>query len=806
MPLFWLSLAFLLGIVAAPYFDLPAGAWLVLAGLFLAFLYLPRVLRGRISLFPSHRTAIDSTGRLGQLIELLRARLTRLPFVLLPLFFALGGARHAASLPSIDAGHVAYYNDTENTITLQAVLIDLPDERDGFSFLKVRAKALRLFANSPEIPVKGLVQVYSREIADWRYGDELLLKGKISTPPAAEEFSYRAYLARHGVYSYMNLESASLVASGQGSAFKTALYGFKSRALDTVYRLWPDPEASLLAGILLGVESGIPKQVERAFQATGTSHIIAISGFNITIVAGLFTVLFSRLLGRFRGAVTAVLGIAAYTLLVGADPAVVRAALMGGLSLFARQVGRRQEGLNSLALVAAIMALFNPHILGVAGFQLSFGATLGLVLYAGPFSQWFVTLAGRRLSSDRVQRLAGPVGEYLIFTFAAQLTTLPIMALHFRQISLVSLIANPAILPAQPAVMVLGGLAVLLGMAWLPLGQLVGALAWPFAAYTIRMVELFALLPGGALALGAVGVMAVTGYYAILFAWTFAGARARQAVSAIGPGLSLVATGLLTMVVWQAALASPDGRLHLTVLDTNDGIYSGTALLIQSPTGRYVLINGGPSSRKLSDGLGRRLPFGHRRLDYLVVAQPRQEEIRALPEVIERFPSGAVLWAGKREASSSATALLEILSREQVPVVEAVPGQMLELGGGAQLRVLACGKSGGVFLLEWENFRAVLPVGMNFAELEALQNGRAIGPVSALLLADHGYAPVNPPEWINNLNPQVALLSISAGDRDGLPSPETLAALEGYTLLRTDVNGWVHLSTEGERMWVEVER
>jgi hypothetical protein len=106
----------------------------------------------------------------------------------------------------------------------------------------------------------------------------------------------------------------------------------------------------------------------------------------------------------------------------------------------------------------------------------------------------------------------------------------------------------------------------------------------------------------------------------------------------------------------------------------------------------------------------------------------------------------AVLWAGSREASSNATALLEIRSREQVPVTEAVPGHTLDLGSGAQLRVLACGKSGGAFLPEWGKFRAVLPVGMNFAEMESLQNGKAIGPVSALLLADHGYAPVNRPE------------------------------------------------------------
>jgi competence protein ComEC len=107
------------------------------------------------------------------------------------------------------------------------------------------------------------------------------------------------------------------------------LYAFRDRAFSLVYRLYPDPEASLLAGILLGIETGIPRSVTRAFQDTGTAHIIAISGFNITILAGLFAQIFGRLLGRWRGTLAAGIGIAAYTLLVGAGISGVRACSPG---------------------------------------------------------------------------------------------------------------------------------------------------------------------------------------------------------------------------------------------------------------------------------------------------------------------------------------------------------------------------------------------------------------------------------------------------------------------------------------------
>jgi beta-lactamase superfamily II metal-dependent hydrolase len=108
--------------------------------------------------------------------------------------------------------------------------------------------------------------------------------------------------------------------------------------------------------------------------------------------------------------------------------------------------------------------------------------------------------------------------------------------------------------------------------------------------------------------------------------------------------------------------------------------------------------------------------------------------------------------------------------------------------------------------VEWEKFRVLLPIGLDFEMISRLESNSDLKGVTALLLAESGYAPVNPKEWIKALGPQVVLLSVVAGDREGLPSLETLAAVEGYTLLRTDCNGWIQLSTDGEQLWIEVER
>jgi len=481
----------------------------------------------------------------------------------------------------------------------------------------------------------------------------------------------------------------------------------------------------------------------------------------------------------------------------------VRAAIMGGLAIFAWQVGRRQNGLNTLAATAAVMAAFNPHMLWDAGFQLSFGATLGLVLYAGPFQDWFTRLLARRLPLKTASKISAPVSIYMLFTLSAGLTTLPIIAYQFGRISLVSVIANPFVLPAQPALMILSGMAVLLSFIYLPLGQVVAWAAWPFAVYTDRVVEFFNRLPHGVIVLGDFSILFVVLFYGILFILTFAGPRLRQALRPIlAPSVIIAALGITAFLVWSVLLHAPDGRLHLIFLDVG----SADAILIQTPSGRFIMVNGGSSPSELASALGRRLPSFDRRIDWLVIASPQEQQVAALPRLLDRFPVENVLWAGNLDASWSAGELDRWLAENETPVTRAYPGAALDLGAGARLEASFVSPRGAVLLVEWQGFRVLLPVGTNFDALTALEYGKAIGSVTALLLADSGYSPVNPPEWIASLRPQVVILSVAAGDPDGLPDPSVLEGLAGITLLRTDRNGWIDLSTDGFGLWVEVEK
>ncbi len=786
LPLVWFSLAFLGGIVLASVVSLHIFVWITLFVLADLLILISRFLSRRLPSLPSIFSPFT--------------------FVLLFALF-LGAARYEYSVPRFNAFHIAFYNDRDYDMLVTGIVSEPPDYRDNYTNLRLDVTGVD--TGDGDLPANGLLLARVSNNQTFRYGDILRLRGSLKTPPENEDFSYRDYLAAQHIHSYMSSAEVTVLPGRGGSRVYAALYDFKEKAFTNIYRMFPDPESSLMAGILLGVDTGLTQELQQAFKNTGTAHIIAISGFNISIIAGLFVTFFSRFLGPRRGMLVAVIGIIFYTILVGGDAAVVRAAIMGSLALFAKQVGRRQAALNTLLAVALFMCLWNPLYLWDVGFQLSFFATLGLILYADPFSQFANRIITKYFPTSTAEKFAVLFSEFVLLTLAAQVTTIPIMAYHFQRISLVSFLANPFILPAQPAVMILGGLAVLLSLIWFPLGQIAAWVTWPFVVYTIRMVEIFDRVPHGTVFLGEMSIWFVIFIYVVLFAVTFGGAQIKEWFRSmkqdrfrIPAGAGLVVLLLALLLVWRAAATVPDQYLHITFLDVG----SADAVLIKTPTGKHVLINGGPSVTTLADELGRRLPTFNRKLDWLIIAGTDEEDVAALPRVIERYPPDAVLWSGNTQASFSSGVLNEYLTVSDINVLNAEPEQVLELGDGATLRVLTVGPRGAVLLVEWGNFRTLLPIGMSFEALDELRNGAEVGPVSVLSLADSGYAASNPPEWIANVNPELVLLSVSAADENGMPDSEVLESIKDYQLLRTDQNGWVEITTDGDRMWVNVER
>jgi len=782
LPFFWLAIASLAGIFLASLTHIPIWVWilgfctsLLIYGLTLA---LPKNLNFTHMLRKWTRSD------------------HKLPGLILCAIFFLGGWRFAATRPVISPEHIAFYND-RGMVQLIGILIKPPDPRDNHINLIVEVDSLRLLDQelsdfaSNEISGRILIQTQTWE--DFTYGDQLMITGQLVSPIEGANFSYQDYLARKGILSLMPYAKVEIIASGQGKPIQSFLFQLRSTGYETLHSLFPSPESDLLAGILLGRDQGLSSELQEAFHKTGTTHIIAISGFNIAILAGIFCGVSTRLFGRRWGTLMAVIAIAGYTILVGGDAAVVRAAIMGGLGVLGGMFGRRQNGLNSLGLAAMAMLLLDPNLLWDIGFQLSAAATLGLVFYAQPLEEKLIQLASKRMNEDHAVKIVGIASELFLFTLCAQVMTLPIIAYHFGGITWLALIANPLILPVQSLVLLLGGLAMLTGMIMPGLGKAAAILVAPFVSYTIRMVTWVAHLPGGDLILHEFSVLWLLVYYLILFLLTLVPRQQRrtiyQKVLSYQTGLIILAASVF--LIWTRVLSIPDDNLHLTLLDTE-----GT-ILVQSPSGNSVLIGGGKSPSHLKQLLGQFLPTYKQGLNTVIVGSAARDDLNALVDGLHYTPVEIVLWGVDPEINQTSRAVYSALIDRDIPVTNMDIGQSLDLGDGVTLEILWVGERGAVLWLKMDDFSAILPTG-KVGEYWLTPPT----PPQALLLPDDLKAETLPIDLLKIWSPQVLLLPLEEADLPLQGEYELFSLLVDYPVLHTLEYDWVRVSTDGQQLWV----
>ena len=515
---------------------------------------------------------------------------------LLALTVVLGTWRYTAhpAAPCLTPQNVAYYHsdlDEPLFVEVEGVIVSYPEQSDGQVSYRLRADRLR--TEDTVQAATGDILVRTRDYPPPHYGDRLRIAGEIENPPIYDDFDYRAYLARQGIYSRMMNAKTTLIESGEGSAFYRRLYTFREHASGVLNRLLPEPAAALANGMILGIESGIPRDVADAFQATGTTHVIVISGSNIALLAWILVLAFGRLIGRTRAVIPVMIAIVFYVLLVGAGPSAVRAGVMGALVVGAIGLGRQSTAWVSLAASAMLMTIIDPLALWDVGFQISFAATLGLILFSSWFIERFHGALGGRLAGDTAPAPLGALSDGLAATLAAQVLVTPVLLFHFGRISVTSLPANALILPAQPPILTGGMLALLAGLVWEPLGRVIASVPWLFLTYTTEVVELIARVPYGVIDAGPWAQSVAVLYLAALAAILGLRAAMQHGWLALPQGRQLALIGAAALPLWiglTAVWLRPDGKLHIAFQPNG----ASETIRLTLPDGRRVLIADAP--------------------------------------------------------------------------------------------------------------------------------------------------------------------------------------------------------------------
>ena len=409
----------------------------------------------------------------------------------LGLTLLLGAWRFQTSFPYNDSNFVGKFYGQK--VDLEGIIMREPDVRSDKTNLTIRVR-----------DVSGNILITVGRYPEYEYGDWIKISGLIEEPFVSEEFSYKDYLSRFDTYAVMRFPKVEKVAADQGSPIKASLLAVKHKFQDVLSKVLPEPHSALVLGLILGLKRALPEDLKQALIIAGVSHIVVISGYNISIITR--SILKSRfLVGRKIAFTLSVLVVLAFVIMTGAEASVIRAAVMGLLLVFAMNIGRLYQARNALVFAATLMIAQNPKILGFdIGFQLSFTATLGLIYAAPIFEKWFEKLPN--ILAFRTN---------LASTLAALLFALPLLIYYFDRISMVAIPANVLVLWVIPYAMFFGFLTGLLGIIYLPLAHISGALAWVLLEYLIRLVGLFAKLPLASIAT-TINVPAVFGYYLLL--------------------------------------------------------------------------------------------------------------------------------------------------------------------------------------------------------------------------------------------------------------------------------------------------
>ncbi len=322
--------------------------------------------------------AFPAFGLLGAVSFARNPRSNTLVLIVAGALIFTAGWRYDATRP--EPAPIARFNGGLS-VRLRAIVSDDPQERASYRVYRLDVR--ETFEERRWRPDSGGVIVYAPLSPEYEYGDLLEIKGKLEEPPSFPGFDYRMYLFRRGVGSVMSYPDTMLLDTGQGNALRATLTGVRSRLTESISDVLPEPEASLAAGTLLGAGSGLPPGLKDAMTATGTSHLTAVSGQNVSILAGLIIAAFAWVIGRRRAAWLALACVVAYGLLVGAQPSVVRAAVMGGIYVGSIIAGRQNTAWVALLIAGAGMTAWAPQLAHDVSFQLSFAATLGLATSRG---------------------------------------------------------------------------------------------------------------------------------------------------------------------------------------------------------------------------------------------------------------------------------------------------------------------------------------------------------------------------------------------------------------------------------------
>ncbi len=641
--------------------------------------------------------------------------------------------------------------------------------------------------------------------ADLRTDDRIVFTGKAGKVSVARnpgEFNMKVYYELNGIVGRIYVDRREQIISSRhavGFGLRRSLVEpVRSYIRSSVMKFMAGDEAELARAMLIGERAGINDVIKDRFTNSGTVHILSVSGLHIGFVTGILMIFASliRLPRRYRFFVIAPC-LLFYALVVGTVPSVTRAVLMAIVVLFGLFLQRRSNILNSLGFAALVILTVSPSQLFSPGFQLSFSAVLSIAF----FYDRIIALIRKRIPALAERPLLNSIVSLSVLTAAATLGTVPLTVYYFNKVSLISIAANLVIVP-------LAGIFTTMSFAFVFLSLISSSAASIYGAASqligFSILQINSIL--GSLGLSSARIAEPGFTFVVLYLFWLVSVAAFGRDSLLKKGVIAVLLGSNLLLFSSLIHYTPKAKVFVLDVGQGDAIY------VELPNGRNMLVDSGLKFGNYDSGERVILPFlerrGIKRLDYFVITHLHSDHIGGAASVLRKLKVGRFIYSDQASSSGTWERTIASVKALCIPHEKAVAGLIMDSGAVQRVYVLHpnsryVGKGGTSYRTRLNNGSIVLKVCVGAESV--LLAGDIEGPVEHDLAgrfgtflrsavykaAHHGGRTSSTEEFLAEVQPAYAAVSVGAGNRFGHPSPEVLESYQrrGIRTMRTDSLG-----------------
>lgn len=621
----------------------------------------------------------------------------------------------------------------------------------------------------------------SQNIPSIKYGDSLYIEGEFKQPEEARNYkgyNYKQYLKTKKIIGTVELEKAKILKSSNGSF----IHNIQKYIRDTINGTLTDEEGNLLLAILLGDKDKLSEDIQESFKTSNLSHMLAVSGAHVSyIILGLTYVLQNSIIGKKNGKIVCIIFLLFFMAITNFTPSVTRACIMAILTLFSGIVYRKSDVYTNISVAALITLIFNPYSLLDLGFQLSYGGTIGIII--------FIKRIQEKKSNSKVINY---IKQMALVSVYANIIIIPIMMYHFNTVSLTFIISNIMASPILGIIVITGFLFIIASITVKPLTRLIAIFIKPILSILIKISQICSKLPFSSILVVTPYIFNVISYYAIIL-YCIKSKKNNKCKIIICLLIVLILINFIIYIFPQ--------KLRIFFIDVGQG----DSTLIITPDKKTVLIDGGGSD---SFDVGEKvlLPYLLDRrilkIDYILISHFDTDHCGGILTIMEKVKVKNIIISEQAEHSENYERFKKLMINKKIRLIEVKKGDKIKIGRYSEFKILfppsrllsenPLNNNSIVAQFNYNNFKMLFTGDIEkLAEQQILKTEKAEIRADILKVAHHGSKTSSIPEFIKAVRPKIALIGVGKNNTFGHPNQQTIKNLENIKcrIYRTDLQG-----------------